>query len=161
MSPSSHAFSMMSCGHVPSRSYSHATRRISFAAKSCAISRSAFCSSVRVKSTTFLQLLGKSGTTRLTGQSTEGTQGYWRGALRAERDHDGDDPEDQRERGHEGQAVLLREQDRAPRSHGPASELPPHGQTCTSAGRAWDRDLRRRDHRGAGGGRLAGGPRRA
>src|SRR4051812_7472933 len=52
MSPSSHAFSMISCGHVPSRSYSHATGRISFSAKSCAISRSAFCSSVRVKSTT-------------------------------------------------------------------------------------------------------------
>src|SRR3954466_5631672 len=58
MRPSAHAFSMISCGHVPSLSYSHATGRISLAAKSCAISRSAFCSSVRVKSTT---CLGSSG----------------------------------------------------------------------------------------------------
>src|SRR4051794_11742715 len=44
----------MSCGHVPSRSYRHATGRISLSAKSCASSRSAFCSSVRVKSITVL-----------------------------------------------------------------------------------------------------------
>src|SRR3954452_11700712 len=122
MIPSSQACLRMSSGQVPSLSYSHATRRISFAAKSCAISRSAFCSSVRVKSTTFLQLLGKSGTTRLTGQSTEGTQGYCRAASSAERDHDSNDPEDQGEGGHEGEPVLLREQDRAPRGHRPASE---------------------------------------
>src|SRR3954469_5673162 len=70
--PSSQAFSRISCGHVPSRSYSQATGRISFTAKSCAISRSAFCSSVSVKSTT-VWLLGES--VRLTGQSTH-RQGY-------------------------------------------------------------------------------------
>src|SRR3954463_399295 len=57
MSPSSHAFSTISWGQVPSRSYSHATGRISFAANSCAISCSAFCSSVSVKSTTVCVLL--------------------------------------------------------------------------------------------------------
>ena len=57
ISPTSHALRRTSSGHVPSRSYSHATGRISFAAKSCAISRSAFCSSVRVKSTTVVLLL--------------------------------------------------------------------------------------------------------
>src|SRR3954466_8506265 len=51
ISPSSHAFRRISSGHVPSRSYSQATGRISFSAKSCAISRSALCSSVSVKST--------------------------------------------------------------------------------------------------------------
>src|SRR5690349_19807065 len=61
--PSSHAFSMISAGQVPSLSYSQATGRISFSAKSCAISRSAFCSSVSVKSTT-------GSAPRLTSQST-------------------------------------------------------------------------------------------
>ena len=42
---------MMTSGHVPSLSYSHATGRISFSAKSWAISRMFSCSSVRVKST--------------------------------------------------------------------------------------------------------------
>ena len=42
---------MMSCGQVPSLSYSQATGRISLTAKSCAISRRFFCSSVSVKST--------------------------------------------------------------------------------------------------------------
>src|SRR5205807_8212586 len=51
ISPTSQAFSMMSCGQVPSRSYSHATGRISLTAKSCAISRRLRCSSVSVKST--------------------------------------------------------------------------------------------------------------
>ena len=45
---------MMSCGQVPSLSYSQATGRISLSAKSCAISRRFFCSSVSVKSTTVL-----------------------------------------------------------------------------------------------------------
>src|SRR3954471_5936056 len=65
ISPTSHPFLSTSSGQVPSLSYSHATGRISLAAKSCAISRNAFCSSVRVKSTICVQLLG-----RLTGQST-------------------------------------------------------------------------------------------
>src|SRR5918994_1122021 len=56
-------FFLISSGQVPSRSNSQATARISFSAKSCAISRSAFCSSVSVKSTT-IRL------SRLTGQST-------------------------------------------------------------------------------------------
>ncbi len=43
---------MISCGQVPSLSYSQATGRISFSANSCAISRMLFCSSVSVKSTT-------------------------------------------------------------------------------------------------------------
>jgi hypothetical protein len=50
ISPTSHAFLMMSWGKVESRSYSQATGRISFAAKSWARSRRSFCSSVRVKS---------------------------------------------------------------------------------------------------------------
>ena len=52
MSPTSHALRRTSSGQVPSLSYSQATGRISLTAKSCAISRSAFCSSVSVKSTT-------------------------------------------------------------------------------------------------------------
>src|SRR5687768_11687644 len=63
MRPTSHALRRTASGQSPSRSYSQATGRISLAAKSCAISRSAFCSSVRVKSTTFRA-------PRLTGQST-------------------------------------------------------------------------------------------
>src|SRR3954452_4149397 len=62
--PSSQALRRISSGQVPSRSYSQATGRISFSAKSCAISRSAFCSSVSVKSTIVLEA------PRLTGQST-------------------------------------------------------------------------------------------
>ena len=58
MRPTSWAFSMISCGQVESLSYSQATGRISLAAKSCASSRSAFCSSVRVKSTTVFSLQG-------------------------------------------------------------------------------------------------------
>ena len=45
---------MISCGQVLSLSYSQATGRISFSAKSCAISRMLFCSSVSVKSTTWI-----------------------------------------------------------------------------------------------------------
>ena len=51
ISPTSQALSMISCGQVPSLSYSQATLRISFSAKLCASSRRSFCSSVRVKST--------------------------------------------------------------------------------------------------------------
>src|SRR5919107_1744736 len=58
--PSSQALLMISCGQVPSLSYSHATGRISFSAKSCAMSRRFFCSSVSVKSTiSCVLLLGK------------------------------------------------------------------------------------------------------
>src|SRR5437764_313797 len=66
MMPSSQALRRTSSGQVPSLSYSQATGRISFSAKSCAISRRAFCSSVSVKSTTRL------APPRLTGQSTKG-----------------------------------------------------------------------------------------
>src|SRR5947208_3335129 len=52
INPSSQALRSTSSGQVPSLSYSQATGRISFSAKSCAISRNAFCSSVSVKSTT-------------------------------------------------------------------------------------------------------------
>src|SRR5918996_3738698 len=62
MRPISHALRRTSPGHVPSLSNSQATGRISLTAKSCAISRNAFCSSVSVKSTTVAP--------RLTGQST-------------------------------------------------------------------------------------------
>ena len=51
ISPTSQALLMISWGQVPSLSYSHATGRISFSAKSCAMSRRFFCSSVSVKST--------------------------------------------------------------------------------------------------------------
>src|SRR5262249_47235025 len=44
---------MMSCGQVPSLSYSQATLRMSFSAKLWASSRRSFCSSVSVKSTTW------------------------------------------------------------------------------------------------------------
>ncbi len=57
MRPSSQALLRISCGQVPSRSYSQATGRISFSAKSCAISRMLFCSSVSVKSTTGFSLV--------------------------------------------------------------------------------------------------------
>jgi hypothetical protein len=56
INPNSHAFSMIACGQVASRSYSQATGRISLAAKSCASSRSAHCSSVNEKS-----IIGPSG----------------------------------------------------------------------------------------------------
>ena len=62
ISPTSWAFSMTSWGQVPSLSYSQATGRISFSAKSCASSRRFFCSSVSVKSTTGFVLLGKQAT---------------------------------------------------------------------------------------------------
>ena len=65
ISPSSHAFSRISPGQVPSLSYSQATGRISFSAKSCAISRMLFCSSVSVKSTTVFSFYRP----RLTSQS--------------------------------------------------------------------------------------------
>src|SRR5947209_1473190 len=65
INPSSHAFSRISPGQVPSLSYSQATGRISFSAKSCAISRMLFCSSVRVKSTTVFSF----DSFRLTSQS--------------------------------------------------------------------------------------------
>src|SRR6478735_1648507 len=67
ISPSSQAFSRISCGHVPSLSNSQATGRISFSAKSWAISRSAICSSVSVKSTIGTPCQAS----RLTGQSTQ------------------------------------------------------------------------------------------
>ena len=54
MSPRSQAFLSTGSGHEPSRSYSHATGRISLAAKSWAISLRARCSSVSVKSTTIV-----------------------------------------------------------------------------------------------------------
>src|ERR1700722_19157904 len=63
INPSSQAFSRISPGQVASRSYSHATGRISFSAKSCAISHMSCCSSLSVKSTTTVLL-------RLTSQST-------------------------------------------------------------------------------------------
>src|SRR2546423_4258538 len=79
INPSSQALRSTSSGQVPSLSYSQATGRISFSAKSCAISRNAFCSSVSVKSTTFRCLLltgadrsqGPTPVNRLTGQSTK------------------------------------------------------------------------------------------
>ena len=55
--PTSKAFSTISWGQVPSRSYSQATGRISFSEKSWASSRRSFCSSVSVKSTKALALL--------------------------------------------------------------------------------------------------------
>ena len=51
INPTSQALSMISCGQVPSLSYSQATLRISFSAKLWASSRRSFCSSVSVKST--------------------------------------------------------------------------------------------------------------
>src|SRR5215210_6652090 len=69
MRPSSQALRSTPSGQSPSLSYSQATGRISLAAKSCAISRSAFCSSVSVKSTT---VVGSSIRARLTGQSMLG-----------------------------------------------------------------------------------------
>src|ERR1700759_4346895 len=65
INPNSHAFSRISPGQVPSLSYSEATGRISFSAKSCAISRMLFCSSVSVKSTTVISFYRL----RLTSQS--------------------------------------------------------------------------------------------
>ena len=62
ISPSSQDFSSTSAGHEACSSCSQATGRISFAAKSCAISRRAFCSSVSVKSTTAAFLLVKAET---------------------------------------------------------------------------------------------------
>ncbi len=51
INPTSQALSMISCGQVPSLSYSQATLRISRSAKLCASSRRSFCSSLSVKST--------------------------------------------------------------------------------------------------------------
>src|SRR5436190_23992525 len=72
INPSSQALRSTSSGQVPSLSYSQATGRISFSAKSCAISRSAFCSSVSVKSTTGCLLLGaRAGETGLAPQQID------------------------------------------------------------------------------------------
>src|SRR3954454_23932719 len=131
MIPSSHALRRTSSGQVPSRSNSQATGRISLAAKSCVISRSAFCSSVKVKSTT-VRLLGG----RLTGQSTrrKGTR------LRVARpppghpstvqgeDHGGDPDGDGQER-QNGQRDLLRIEHRAPGGHGPTPDTSPDRHT--------------------------------
>jgi hypothetical protein len=53
ISPTSQAWLMICSGQVASRSYSHATGRISFSAKSCASSRMFRCCSVSVKSSIF------------------------------------------------------------------------------------------------------------
>ena len=57
ISPISQALSTISSGQVLSRSYSQATGRISFSAKSCATSRMLRCSSVREKSSISLPSL--------------------------------------------------------------------------------------------------------
>src|SRR5215218_2943848 len=79
MRPSSQALRSTPSGQSPSLSYSHATGRISLTAKSCAISRSAFCSSVSVKSTTFGSApcdVQPPRVRRLTGQSTAMIPGH-------------------------------------------------------------------------------------
>src|SRR3954470_15626180 len=111
---------MIACGHVPSLSYSQATGRISLVAKSCASSRSAFCSSVTVKSTTAALLSG-----RLTGQSIDvepestapgdacvnlGDHGAY--GLADERPGDDRDTAGDGQRGDERQAPLLGKQHR-------------------------------------------------
>src|SRR3954447_4350045 len=133
ISPTSWALSMTSCGQVPSLSYSQATGRISFSAKSCASSRRFFCSSVRVKSTIGdeCSLLRDPGgpaprqkvdwrvnelTRRIPGR---------RSALR-EHEHDRGDPKDDDEPRDEHDAPLLREDDRAPRGERPAAKALPH-----------------------------------
>src|ERR1700729_4248725 len=73
--PTSQAFSMMSCGQVPSLSYSQATGRISFSAKSWAISRRFFCSSVSVKSTMVWCSPRTDAGFRLTSQSIVASKG--------------------------------------------------------------------------------------
>src|SRR4051794_16399769 len=137
ISPTSWAFSMISCGQVPSLSYSQATGRISFSAKSWASSRRFFCSSVSVKSTTSLSPWNKRSARRiaaarrrrLTGQSTypESTGANPSGPVRAadgpevvrpyERleEHVGGEPQAERDREQrdQQQAPLLREDDRA------------------------------------------------
>ncbi len=75
---------MISAGHVPSLSYSHATGRISLTAKSCAISRKLFCSSVSVKSTILESPIGRARGHRLTGQSIYDRQGSEQPADRQE-----------------------------------------------------------------------------
>src|SRR5215204_2149667 len=74
--PSSQACLMISVGKVESLSSSQATGRISFSAKSWASCRMSFCSSVSVKSTTWLMLLVSDA--RLTRQSTLYQTGYSR-----------------------------------------------------------------------------------
>ena len=67
---------MISCGQVPSLSYSQATLRISFSAKLCASSRRSFCSSVSVKSTASGAPLRALEESRLTDQSITTAEGY-------------------------------------------------------------------------------------
>src|SRR5829696_2239787 len=124
ISPSSQPLRSTSSGQVPSRSYSQATGRISFWAKSCAISRSAFCSSVSVKSTT---VVGSSIRARLTGQSTAVAHGTAnRGRSTEERPQHERDRRNEHDARHEGQRPLVREEDRPPGRHGPASKSSPH-----------------------------------
>ena len=58
ISPSSQALVMITSGQVPSLSYSHATGRIAFSAKSWASARMFSCSSVRVKLTIVVPRFG-------------------------------------------------------------------------------------------------------
>src|SRR3954452_21766542 len=118
INPTSCAFWKTSIGQVPSLSYSQATERISFSAKSWASSRRFFCSSVSVKSTTSCLLeqgkahgrTGPVGRWRLTGQSMTTPKAYWRHAPRQRTiGLERSEQEDRRDReGHEG------DQDQAP-----------------------------------------------
>src|SRR4051794_29750190 len=127
MSPSSQAFSMMPCGHVPSRSYSHATGRISFSAKSCAISRRAFCSSVRVKSTMWFCVSWYRAPAGDPVKGAERRQIDWSVSLPEEGPYDDTDRHDEHDGGEDHERPLEAPDRRARRGHGPAAESAPHG----------------------------------
>src|SRR3954447_10654418 len=120
---------MTSCGQVPSLSYSQATGRISFSAKSCAMSRRFFCSSVRVKSTTWDQI-----SLQIDWSVNDLRMRIPASAL-AEYQPYGHDPERDRQPDDENQAPLLGKHGWTARSEGLAADALPHWADSRRGGR--------------------------
>src|SRR3954447_24444943 len=143
--PTSWALSMTSCGQVPSLSYSQATGRISFSAKSCAMSRRFFCSSVRVKSTTWDQI------SLQIDWSVNDLRMRIPALSLAEHQPYGHDAQGDGERHDEDQPPLLGKDGRLAGREGPAAHTLPHWADSRRGRGLRDRALRRgrgRDGRG-------------
>src|SRR3954468_11369937 len=133
INPTSWALSMMSWGQVPSLSYSHATGRISFSAKSCASSRRFFCSSVRVKSTTVVESPSKEAAWAATRASLTRQSMTWRHGTHNPSDsgvydhqHDRRDPHRDAQERDQDQAPLLGKDGRPAGGERLAPEALPH-----------------------------------
>src|SRR3954452_9525101 len=147
--PTSWALSMMSCGQSPSLSYSHATGRISFSAKSCAMSRRFFCSSVRVKSTTWDQI------SLQIDWSVNALRMRIPASTLAEHQPYGHEAQGDGERHDEDQPPLLGKDGRPAGREGLATRALPHASDCRRGGSLRDRALRRDRRRGDRGDRDA------